>query len=226
VSPTGSTSWDLIEAAARGEPDRREQFAALYEGLVRAFLAGLWRGTPNSRLIEDACQDVFVECMKPDGALQRADRSRPEGFRAFLQGVVRNVARRHELATAHKHDARDEIDGTSLADSDGRSPSRTFDREWALAVVREAAGRMAARAAGLGPAARRRVELLRLRFQEDQPIRAIAGQWRMDPAYVHHQYAKARREFHEMLVLTVAQHFPGSSEEVEKECERLLDSLD
>jgi len=226
MDSTQSTCWELIEAAARGEPDSQQQFAALYGGLVRSFLAGIWRGTPHNHSVDDAAQDVFVECLKAGGALGRADRGRPEGFRAFLQGVVRNVARRHEMGLARLRQGSDGQDGASQVADGGPSPSRALDREWALTVVREAAQRMADRAAGLGPAARRRVELLRLRFHEDRPIRTIAEEWALEADYLHHQYAKARREFRDMLESIVAQHFPGSKDEVQRECARLIDFLD
>ncbi|MBK8268830.1 MAG: hypothetical protein IPK83_11220 [Planctomycetes bacterium] len=35
--------------------------------------------------LDDAVQDVFLECFRPDGALDRLDVHRPGGFRAFLR---------------------------------------------------------------------------------------------------------------------------------------------
>ena len=45
--------------------------------------------------LEDVVQEVFVTCFKEDGPLSRADPERPGGFRAYLYGVVRNVATCH-----------------------------------------------------------------------------------------------------------------------------------
>ena len=43
--------------------------------------------------LDDVVQEVFLACFKEDGPLSRADPERPGGFRAYLYGVVRNVAR-------------------------------------------------------------------------------------------------------------------------------------
>jgi RNA polymerase sigma-70 factor (ECF subfamily) len=69
----------------------------------------------------------------------------------------------------------------------------------------------------------RRVELLRLRFEDDQPIRDIAARWGLEAAHVHHEYARARREFREVLVEIVAEQDPRSAPE--EECARLLGLL-
>src|SRR5205085_1207348 len=82
---------------------------------------------------------------------------------------------------------------------DADSPSRTFDRAWARALLREAARHQEQRAQQVGAAAVRRIELLRLRFQEGLPIRAIADRWGTDAAALHHEYARARQEFQAAL---------------------------
>ena len=71
----------------------------------------------------------------------------------------------------------------------------------------------------------RRVDILRLRFQEDKPIRDIASEWGIDAAAVHKEYARARQEFKEALLDVVAFHHPGSPGEVERECAELLGLL-
>ncbi len=227
MRPPETTSWDLIESAAAGDPTRQNQFVALYGGLLRRFLTARWRGTRYLRRLEDAVQDAFVECFKPDGVLQAADRGRPAGFRAFLQGVVRHVAQRHESSAARelRVGVGVEVDLDDV-DGHGTSLSRVFDREWALELVREAAAKMTARAARLGAPARRRVDLLRLRFQDGLPIRDIAERWQVDPAYLHHQYGKARAEFRALLLQVIALHHPGSDEEIERICHQLLERFD
>ena len=67
------------------------------------------------------------------------------------------------------------------------------------------------------------MDLLALRFREGLPIREIAVRWDVDAARLHHEYARARREFHEALVDVVGFHQPGSPAQIEAECERLLD---
>jgi len=86
----------MIEAAATGAAGAREQFARSYAPVVRAYLAARWAGSPALQDLDDAVQDVFVECLKSGGVLDRADPARAGGFRAFLYGVIRNVARRAE----------------------------------------------------------------------------------------------------------------------------------
>jgi RNA polymerase sigma-70 factor (ECF subfamily) len=106
------------------------------------------------------------------------------------------------------------------------SLSHVFDRAWARAVVREAAERQAVLAAEAGEAAVRRVELLRLRFHDGMPIREIARLWDMDAAVLHHEYARARREFLAALRDVIASHHPGSREVVDGECAQLLSLLE
>jgi hypothetical protein len=69
----------------------------------------------------------------------------------------------------------------------------------------------------------RRVELLRLRFQDGLPIRSIASRWGEDPAKVHHEYATARAEFRAALREVVAFHRPGATAvEIDVACAELL----
>jgi DNA-directed RNA polymerase specialized sigma24 family protein len=44
--------------------------------------------------IDDGVQEVFIDCLRDDGALGRSDPARP--FRPFLFGVARTVALRFE----------------------------------------------------------------------------------------------------------------------------------
>jgi hypothetical protein len=89
----------------------------------------------------------------------------------------------------------------------------------------EAARLQRRRAAEGGDEALRRVELLRLRFEEGLPIRAIAERWGADAARLHHAYALARQEFRAALLEVVAFHQPGSPAEVEQEAASLLKAL-
>jgi RNA polymerase sigma-70 factor (ECF subfamily) len=162
---------------------------------------------------------VFVECFRRGGALEAVRSGRVPRFRAFLYGVVRNVARRFEGRLASPGPLLDEI----VADDE--SQSRLFDRAWARAIMAEAARLQAQRAAERGPEAVRRVELLRARFEENLPIRAIAKQWGVDPAALHHAYALARKEFRAALLEAVAFHSPGRPEALEQEAADLLKAL-
>jgi RNA polymerase sigma-70 factor (ECF subfamily) len=61
------------------------------------------------------------------------------------------------------------------------------------------------------------VALLRLRFAEGLPMRAISQRWGVAAAELHHADARARQEFKAALLEVVALHHPGSPAEVEQE---------
>ncbi len=219
----GSTRWTIIRDAALGDEAARAWFAHHYAPVVRAYLGARWRGSAWIEGLDDAMQDVFVECFREDGILARAKPDRGAGFRAFLLGAVRNVARRFE-----RNRLRDRLHpaGPSTLEAalpaDDDVPSRVFDRAWARTVMRDAANVMQQRAHREGAEAVRRVELLRLRFQEGLPIREIADRWGADATKVHREYARARREFQWALREVVAGKEGGSSGPVVAECRRLL----
>jgi DNA-directed RNA polymerase specialized sigma24 family protein len=214
-----STCWTMIRAAAAGSPAEREELARRYLGIVRSYLAARWRGTALREELDDATQAVFVECFRQGGVLDAARSGRVPGFRAFLYGVIRNVARRFENRPVRAADPLREI----ATDDDGQS--RLFDRTWAQAIMAEAGRLQRDRASERGADAVQRVELLRLRFEENLPIRDIALRWATDPAIVHKAYALARKEFRSALLQVVAFHHPGSAVELEAEAASLLKAL-
>jgi RNA polymerase sigma-70 factor (ECF subfamily) len=214
----------VIRGAAAGDEADRERFARRYTPVVRAYLGARWRRSFLIREIDDAVQEVFLDCFRDGGALERLDPGRSGGFRAFFFGVVRNVALRVE-----RNAARDRVrpgdgsfDPERLA-ADETSLGAVFDRAWATAILKEAGHLQARRAEERDSAACRRIELLRLRFQESLPIREIALRWDADPAHLHHEYAKARREFREALIEVVSFHHPDPTTDIPRECARLLD---
>jgi RNA polymerase sigma factor (sigma-70 family) len=219
-----STCWTVIEAAAAGCAAEREAFAHRYHAVVRGYLAARWRNRPLRCDLDDAVQEVFVECFKQGGMLARAQRDRCGGFRAFLYGVVRNVARRLEAQRGRSRQAAGDVDLDQFP-ADEESQARLFDRAWARSLLREAAQRQEDHARRAGAAALRRVELLRLRFHDGLPIRTIAARWQIEAATLHHEYAKARQEFKAALAEVVAFHHPGPPAEIEKECANLLSLL-
>jgi RNA polymerase sigma factor (sigma-70 family) len=226
MAMTDSTCWTVLHEAARGDDSARAEFAVRYAPLVRAYLAARGRNDPLIQELEDAVQDVFVECLRQGGVLQRAEPGRPGGFRAFLYGLVRNVALRVEQGRARRLERQvAPAENLGAAGAEEESLSRVFDRAWAKAVMREAASRQAERAGQEGKAALRRVELLRLRFQDGMPIRDIARLWSEDPAALHHEYARARKEFKAALLETMAYYHPDSPLEAERECAELLELL-
>jgi RNA polymerase sigma-70 factor (ECF subfamily) len=229
VAPT-STCWLLIRGAAAGRVRDRDDFARCYEPVIRTFFAARWRDSALREEIDDAAQEVFMECFRGGGALETADPERPHGFRAFLHGVMRNVGLRFERARGRSRErTAGSVSDNAGAIDGGLSPSHALDRAWALALLREAGLVMAARAERFdregrgGRGAVRRVELLELRFRDDLPIREIARRWSEDPAVVHKEYARAREEFRSALLEVVGAHHPGSAAEVERRCAEILD---
>ena len=204
MAESEATCWTLIHDAARGDAAARDRFGRVYQPVSRAYFAARWRGRPQSPSVDDAAQDLFVECFRAGGLLEKVDVDRPGGFRAFLLGAARNVARRHESRPRPNNPLPDEI----LADDTG--PAEAFDKAWARALLREAAAVQEKSAEQSGTAAVRRVQLLRMRFHDGLPIREIAKRWGLDPAKLHHDYATARDEFRAALKEVVAFHHPGA----------------
>lgn len=223
---TGSapTSWSRILDAAAGGEAAREEFARRYLPVVRAYLRARWRLSPLVAEADDAVQEVFLECLKVGGALGRAEPRRPGGFRAFLHGIARNVAGRIEERRRPERALT-----STLADAEPglqeEAAARAFLREWAGAVVEQAREVLRERARILGADAARRIEILRLRFEEDLPVRTIAERLALEPARVHKLYALAREEFRAALREVVAGDHPGTAAEIESECAALLDCL-
>jgi RNA polymerase sigma-70 factor (ECF subfamily) len=218
------TRWSLIRKAADGlEPDR-DDFARLYEPAVRAYLNARWRGTPLRQDTDDAVQNVFLACFKERGALANVEEGRTGGFRGYLFGVIRNTALFMERSW-HRRKDKPRVPPAPPEEMGAREDhlSVVFDREWARAILREAGIRQSELANERGERAERRVELLRLRFDEGLPIREIAQRWGVEPAWLHHEYSRARKEYRSALLEVVAHHHPGSEGEVERESSRLLD---
>ena len=82
--------------------------------------------------LDDAVQEVFVECFRQGGVLEAAVDGRVPSFRAFLYGVVRNVARRFESRTAPAASRLPEIqdDEPSLAYQVDKGESEALSLSW------------------------------------------------------------------------------------------------
>src|SRR5436305_4211584 len=144
MSTSVTTCWTVIRGAAAGSPAEREELARRYLGVVRGYLAARWRGAAVQEHLDDATQEVFVECFRQGGALQAAADGRVPSFRAFLYGVVRNVARRFESRPARAVGPLPEVA------ADGASLSQLFERSWARAIMTEAAQLQRREASGRG----------------------------------------------------------------------------
>lgn len=218
-----STCWTVVRDAAEGKTAAREEFVRRYASSVRAYLQARWGDTLYRQEVEDAVQETFLECFRTGGAIDRADRARTDDFRAFLFAITRNVALRVEDRRRRRRDQvpPETVDLEEVA-ADDDSLSRIFDRAWATTIVRQAADLQEERASTDGDEAQRRVELLRLRFYKGLPIREIARQWGEEPDKLHHQYARARREFKAALLDVVAFHHPSSPSELQEKCAEIL----
>lgn len=222
-----STCWTLIRGAAEGDPQARAEFARRYLPVVRAYLGARWRHSPLRDEIDDATQEVFLTCFRREGALAHAEPGRGAGFLPFFYGVVRNVARQSERGFGRWSDGKgSRPPDLDMFEADEEGLSTAFDRAWAKSIMREATELQAARAREAGDdRARRRHELLRVRFEDGVPIREIARLWGVEAEELHREYARARREFQDALLETVSFHHPGTPDELERECVRLLEIL-
>jgi RNA polymerase sigma-70 factor (ECF subfamily) len=221
--PNRETSWTIIEGAAGGSADARERFAVLYAPALGAYFRSRWRDSACRTAVDEAVQEVFVDCFKPGGALDRVDRDRSGGFSAFFYGVARNIARRIEKSHA-QHQTRESADGfdPDQLQSDEDSLSKVFDRAWARALVQEATLVYRDRAQALGGREVVRVEILRLRFQDALPIQKIAEQLGLTPGLAHKEYARARESYRAVLEDVVRAHYASGEEDLKERCHEIL----
>lgn len=222
-----ATSWHLIRGAADGADGERDLFAHTYGPVVSAFLGTRWRGTPLAGEVDDAAQEVFLECFRDGGALERVrPGGGPGGFRAYLMALVRNVALRFE-----ERDARRRVENAgsghvfAAEHCDEAHLSTLFDRAWAFALLDQAVALHEHRAREADPPTLRRVELLRLRFRENLRIRDIAERWGEPTELVHREYAAARHDFLKALRSVVAFHYPGEADAFNRILDQLRDQL-
>jgi len=218
------TCWTVLRAASRGNDAARDSFTRSYATAIRGYLAARWRGHILESEADDATQDVLMECLKPGGALERADAQRGQ-FRGFLFGIARNVALRFEARALARGRILDE-DSAWLQHvaSDEPGQATIFDRSWAQALVRHAKRLHRKRALADGPAGERRLELLERRFGGNEAIREIAAAWAVPAQDVHNAYRKARTEFYECLREVVSSQVPVGAD-LDLECRRLLAQL-
>ena len=217
------TCWTLIHDAAAGEAAARAEFARRYLPVVREALRAVAGARADEADLEDAVGEVFVECLKTEGLLERARSGQGAGFRAFLFAACRNVALRQRTRRARRREAAaDTAVIEALEPDEEHSLGEAFDRAWAVELLREAGERQAQAAQVAGPAAVRRVEILRLRFQEALPVREISALLDLPADFVHHEYAQARREFERALREVLAEHNPDAPEAAARELRELL----
>jgi RNA polymerase sigma factor (sigma-70 family) len=227
VPPTPhETCWTVVLAAATGNAAAKSTFSRSYAPVIRRYLEHCWRSSPHRHEIDDALQDVFVECLKSGGVLAQADPGRGD-FRGLLYGVVRNIARRFEerAAIKHRRHPSESVRLDNLPDQ-ADALSRVFDRAWARALLKEAVIRHATEARAQDADYRRRYRILRMRHHQGLPIREIAARLgEADIDKVHNDYRRARREFRGLLREVVAAHTGVRDAAVDAECRRLTEIL-
>lgn len=201
-----STCWELVDGAAAGVEDQRTEFARRYTPFIRTYLVARWRGSAYIGLVDDTLQEVFVECFRIAGVLQRVD-DLEGSFRAFLCGAIRNVALRAERDRAT---GREIQVGSSFGIDEriatGEDATRVLDRAWARTLLDLAGEQLKRRARSKGEDAVRRTEILRLRFEAGIPIREIARAWGEPAERIHQEYRRARAEFLECLEGELSRH--------------------
>jgi DNA-directed RNA polymerase specialized sigma24 family protein len=223
-STPSDTCWSIVRRASRGDAAARSAFVDSHTDVVRRYLAARWRGRLLGSEVDDATHEVLIECLKPGGALERADPERGD-FRGLVFGVARNVARRFEERALARGRLRPE-DSAWLQHvaNDEPGQSTLFDRSWARAIVQQAQRLHRERACAAGEAGARRIELLERRFGHDEAIRDIAARWQVPAQEVHNAYRKARAEFYACLREIVALHAPTGAD-LDAECRRVLTRL-
>src|SRR4029079_15224275 len=132
-----------------------------------------------------------------------------------LYAVVRNVALRFEERRRSGRQVPFGDVGAIPEPAVETTPSVAFDRAWALAGLSRARDRQ--RRAAHQEDARRRVELLDLRFGDGLGIKEIAERWQMEPERVHTMYRRARSEFKLALFDELAFHGHAEPSAVERE---------
>jgi RNA polymerase sigma factor (sigma-70 family) len=214
----------MIAAAGAGEGAARDRFVRAYDGVIRAYLAARWRQPAHGDAVDDASQEVFVQCFKEGGALHRVAPGGPARFRSYLYAIVKHVADRIERRTAVRRTPQE--DGLRALDDlavDEATLSRVFDRAWVGIVTRAAWLRMASR---LDAGNADRLRVLDLRFQEGLTPAAIAARLGLDATSVYQHLRNAKRDFRAALIDVVAEQHPGATRaEVEARCLELTTLL-
>lgn len=219
-----ATCWTLIHAVHGGDRAARSDFVERYLPAVQAYLKARWSKGPLGSECDDAAHEVFVRCFSDAGPLDRLPTVSKGGFRSFLFGVTRNVAREIE----NDRRRRPRAEGGEAIDVAGENSrlSAVFDRQFARQVMREARARYQETASQGDEAARARLEILALRFDQNMPIRDIAKARGEDAARIHKEYARARREFRESLLEIVGEQNPDRSiSEVQDFAKHLVELL-
>ena len=201
----------------------REEFCRRYDSVIRAYLATRWRLPRTHEEVTEATQEVFLQCLREGGALERVDPNRPGGMRGYLYGITSRTASQFE-----RQQARWKRDGTGRAlegdwiEADEATLSRAFDRAWASMLAREARREHRRMAEAGSERARLRLFCLEQRVYHGRWPREIAETVKLPAARVSELLHEAMGDYRAALLSVMASHHPNESErELEKRCEEL-----
>lgn len=128
-----TTRWSLIEVLRSGDPDDAQtalgELARIYWQPVHGYL--VTRGASAS-LADDVTQEFFDKAVLGRGLFERADRSRGR-LRSMIRVAVERV-----LADEARRRREPAVPASVLEQSSSREAIDLFDREWAMASLREA----------------------------------------------------------------------------------------
>lgn len=220
-----STCWTLVRGAAAGVPEDREDFVRRYAPVIRAYLGARWRLPSEHEEVADGSQEVFLQCFKAGGALERAEPGTSGGFRAFLYGIARNVASASERRRTRNRGELDDADVLPVVASEEATLSAVFDQAWARMIMREARELLERRTPEEGRAALG-LQALRLRYESALPSREISAKMGIDAGVVYQLLTDARKEFRGALLEVMASYHPTASKgELERRCIDYLRTL-
>lgn len=203
VEAAGSSSdaARIALAAAGGDPAARAAFWAQHARQVHTWLWFRWSRTTLRGCIDDAAQEVYLECFRRGGAFTHfaPERAR-HGVTGFLRGIVRNVAHRFERQRTRERAHRAHLTGTPppLHGDDDAVPAGDgtgIDHEHVVAALDRLDHDDPARGTPRSLRA-----FLRLRFDDGLPVRTIAKHWQTTPDHVHELRRRACRRFRSCLL--------------------------
>lgn len=220
------TSWSVVLGAAAGDHPKREEFSRRYEAIVRSYLSFRWSVHQTHGSVEDGVQEVLLECLKPNGALARLDRSKTTDFRGYLYGVTRRTA--IVLERRWRREARDRSPDTARAlriERDVRTLSAVFDRTWTQMLCTEALSLCRDRLAQLQDGALKS-RCLQKRYLEDLPPREIARELGVDATVVYEALKRAKELYEACLLEVLGSYQPEATRaELIGKCEELATGL-
>jgi RNA polymerase sigma factor (sigma-70 family) len=135
-----TTSWTLVEGAARGDPDARRQVFERYYWPVCAYIARIVR---DASVAEEYATDFFLDKVfkeEGEGLLEKVDRERT--FRPYLKVALRNFVKdRWRRNKPDREAVRPDARESGWARLPGEEPpdaEEAFDWEWVRMLLTRA----------------------------------------------------------------------------------------